>query len=108
MNLKDNDRAVSCAEKKGDLIVSISGEKKSFKLLAFNSSEIPNMQKGRGVTLQKFKSGKTLNAFCADSNEGIINERSKKVLLSAKDLKIWLGKRAQAGRIEPKNLHSKI
>jgi len=108
MNLKDNDRAVSCAEKKGDLIVSISGEKKSFKLLAFNSSEIPNMQKGRGVTLQKFKSGKTLNAFCADSNEGIINERSKKVLLSAKDLKKWLGKRAQAGRIVPKNLHSKI
>ena len=83
-------------------------KKNSFKLLAFNSSEIPNMQKGRGVTLQKFKSGKTLNAFCADSNEGIINERAKKVLLSAKDLKKWLGKRAQAGRIEPKNLHSKI
>ena len=77
-------------------------------LVLIVSSEIPNMQKGRGVTLQKFKSGKTLNAFCADSNEGIINEKTKKVLLSAKDLKKWLGKRAQAGRIEPKNLHSKI
>tara|TARA_B110000003_G_scaffold196981_1_gene195634 strand:- start:1189 stop:3414 length:2226 start_codon:yes stop_codon:yes gene_type:complete len=107
MNLKDNDRAVSCYEKKGDLIGVFSGEKKSIKLLILDHSDIPHMQKGRGVILQKFKNGKTLFSICLDSNEDILDKKNK-VLLSTKEMKKWLGKRAQAGKIEPKNLHLKI
>ena len=50
---------ISCSNKEGDSIAVISGEKKSVKLLVFKHADIPFMQKGRGVTLQKFKSGKT-------------------------------------------------
>ena len=107
MNLKDNDRAVSCYEKKGDLIGVFSGEKKSIKLLILDHSDIPHLQKGRGVILQKFKNGKTLFSICLDSNEDILDKKNK-VLLSTKEMKKWLGKRAQAGKIEPKNLHLKI
>ena len=107
MNLKDNDRAVSCYEKKGDLIGVFSGEKKSIKLLIIDNLDIPHMQKGRGVILQKFKNGKTLFSICLDSNEDIL-DKNNKVLLSTKEMKKWLGKRAQAGKIEPKNLHLKI
>ena len=78
------------------------------KLLIFDHSEIPLMQKGRGVTLQKFKSGKTLSGICFNSKEGILNENNGKTLLAANEIKKWLGKRAQAGKIEPKSLHSKI
>ena len=108
MNLKGNDKAISCFQKKGDLIAVFSGEKKAVKLLIFDHSEIPLMQKGRGVTLQKFKSGKTLSGICFDSKEGILNENNGKTLLAANEIKKWLGKRAQAGKIEPKSLHSKI
>jgi hypothetical protein len=66
------------------------------------------MQKGRGVSLQKFKSGKTYSSFCLDSSEGLKVNSSSKVLISPKELKKWFGKRAQAGKIEPKNLHTKI
>jgi hypothetical protein len=65
------------------------------------------MQKGRGVILQKFKNGKTLFSICLDSKEDIL-DKNNKVLLSTKEMKKWLGKRAQAGKIEPKNLHLKI
>jgi len=108
MNLKPNDRAVSCSNKEGDSIAVISGEKKSVKLLVFKHADIPFMQKGRGVTLQKFKSGKTYSAFCLDSNEGLKVNSSSKILINPKELKKWFGKRAQAGKIEPKNLHTKI
>ncbi len=108
MNLKPNDRAVSCSNKEGDSIAVISGEKKSVKLLVFKHADIPFMQKGRGVTLQKFKSGKTYSAVCLDSNEGLKVSSSSKILINPKELKKWFGKRAQAGKIEPKNLHIKI
>ena len=107
MNLKDNDRAVSCSEKHGNSIAIFSGEKKSIKLLIIDHSDIPQMQKGRGVTLQKFKNGKTFKSICLNLDEGII-DKSNKTLLKSKELKKWLGKRAQAGKIEPKNLHLKI
>ena len=77
MNLKDNDRAVSCYEKKGDLIGVFSGEKKSIKLLIIDNLDIPQMQKGRGVILQKFKNGKTLFSICLDSNEDILDKNNK-------------------------------
>ena len=66
------------------------------------------MQKGRGVTLQKFKVGKTFCGKCLDSKEGILGNANNKIHLPPKDLKKWIGKRAQAGKIEPKSLHSKI
>ena len=108
MNLKPNDRAVSCSNKIGDSIAVISGEKKSVKLLVFKHSDIPFMQKGRGITLQKFKSGKTYSAFCIDTNEGLKFDNSSKILLNPKELKKWFGKRAQAGKVEPKSLHTKL
>ena len=42
------------------------------------------------------------------SNKGLKFDNSSKILLNPKELKKWFGKRAQAGKIEPKNLHTKI
>ena len=83
-------------------------EKKSIKLLVFKNDEIPNMQKGRGVTLQKYKSGKTLFALCFNSSEGLATLDKGKTILKESEIKKWFGKRAQAGKIEPKNLHLKF
>ena len=65
MNLKQGDKSISCCKVIGDYIGVISGDKKSLKFLTYDLSEIPQMQKGRGITLQKIKIGKS---FYCNSN----------------------------------------
>ena len=78
MNLKQDDRSISCSKLSGNFIGVISGDKKSLKFLAYELSEIPQMQKGRGITLQKFKSGKTYYAFTFDQKIGVVFDKSNK------------------------------
>ena len=108
MNLKQGDRSISCSKLSGNFIGVISGDKKSLKFLAYELSEIPQMQKGRGITLQKFKSGKTYYAFTFDQKIGVVFDKSNKKTIPFSDLKPWIGKRAQAGKIQPKNLLNRI
>ena len=108
MNLKANNKAICCSRKYGDSIAAFSGEKKSLKLLIFKHKEIPVLAKGTGVILQKFKSGKTFITTCLDSKIGLINQLSGKVILNNKDLLNWIGKRAQSGKIQPRNILSKL
>ena len=108
MNLKQDDRSISCSKLSGNFIGVISGDKKSLKFLAYELSEIPQMQKGRGITLQKFKSGKTYHAFTFDQKIGVVFDKSNKKTIPFSDLKPWIGKRAQAGKIQPKNLLNRI
>ena len=108
MNLKQDDRSISCSKLSGNFIGVISGDKKSLKFLAYELSEIPQMQKGRGITLQKFKSGKTYHAFTFDKKIGVVFDKSNKKTIPFSDLKPWIGKRAQSGKIQPKNLLNRI
>ena len=108
MNLISNNKAICCSEKQGDSIAVFSGEKKSLKLLVFKHKEIPTLTKGTGVILQKFKSGKMVNATCLDSKIGLINKLNGKVFLNNKELPNWQGKRAQSGKIQPRNILSKL
>tara|TARA_B100001142_G_scaffold54427_2_gene52793 strand:+ start:3620 stop:5833 length:2214 start_codon:yes stop_codon:yes gene_type:complete len=108
MNLKQGDKSISCNSASGNFIGVISGDKKSLKFLTYKLSEIPQMQKGRGITLQKFKVGKTCYAFTYEKNKGITFNSSNRKPIPFNDLKPWLGKRAQAGKIQPKNLLNRL
>ena len=108
MNLKQGDKSISCNSASGNFIGVISGDKKSLKFLTYKLSEIPQMQKGRGITLQKFKVGKTCYAFTYEKNRGITFNSSNRKPIPFNDLKPWLGKRAQAGKIQPKNLLNRL
>ena len=108
MNLKQGDKSISCNSASGNFIGVISGDKKSLKFLTYKLSEIPQMQKGRGITLQKFKVGKTCYAFTYEKNRGITFNNSNRKPIPFNDLKPWLGKRAQAGKIQPKNLLNRL
>ena len=108
MNLKQGDKSISCNSASGNFIGVISGDKKSLKFLTYKLSEIPQMQKGRGITLQKFKVGKTFYAFTYEKNKGITFNSSNRKPIPFNDLKPWLGKRAQAGKIQPKNLLNRL
>ncbi len=79
--------------------IAVIGE--NHKLLIFNLSEMPIQNKGKGVILQKAKQGNLTDAITFVFSEGIIcnRENSKKIF---KDLELWLGKRAQSGRLAPR------
>ena len=108
MNLKQGDKSISCCKVIGDYIGVISGDKKSLKFLTYDLSEIPQMQKGRGITLQKIKIGKTFYAFTYKKEDGIIFMNKNKKTIPFNDIKPWVGKRAQAGKIQPKNLLNRL
>ena len=79
--------------------IAIIGE--NHKLLIFKLSEMPLQSKGKGVILQKSKQGNLTDAITFIFSEGItcIRGNSKKIF---KDLELWLGKRAQSGRLAPR------
>ena len=82
-----------------DDYIAIIGE--NHKLLIFSLSELPLQTKGKGVILQKVKQGELSDAKTFKYDEGLtyLSGNSRKVF---KDLKLWLGKRAQSGRLAPR------
>jgi topoisomerase-4 subunit A len=72
------------------------------KLLIFKLAEVPEMARGKGVRLQKFKDGGLGDAQCFKLKEGLSWMDSSGRSFSVTDLAEWIGERAQAGRLPPK------
>ena len=70
------------------------------RLIIFALSELPEMTRGRGVTLQKYKEGGLADAKVFTLAEGL-SWRSGERTRTETDLGPWLGKRAQVGRLPP-------
>lgn len=73
---------------------------KNRKLLVFALEEMPEMGRGRGVILQKYKDGGVSDLKTFAKAEGLswrIGERMR----TETELTPWIGKRAQAGRMPP-------
>jgi topoisomerase-4 subunit A len=79
-------------------MIAIVGENR--KLLIFPLSELPEMNRGRGVTLQKYKDGGLSDARAYAKREGLTWRLGEKTRTET-DLKLWIGQRAQAGRLPP-------
>ena len=72
------------------------------KLVIFKLSELPEMARGKGVRLQKFKDGGLSDVQCFKLSAGLSWRDSAGRVQSAGDLGEWIGERAQAGRMPPK------
>ena len=72
------------------------------KLLIFKRADLPEMARGKGVRLQKFKDGGLADAKAFKLKEGLSWIDSSGRNWNVTDLKEWLGERAQAGRLPPK------
>ncbi|MBI4031685.1 MAG: DNA topoisomerase IV subunit A [Proteobacteria bacterium] len=70
------------------------------KMLVFPLSEIPVMAKGKGVILQKYKDGRMADAKAFNMKAGL-TYMMRGAETPVKDIKPWIGTRAQAGRIPP-------
>ena len=72
------------------------------KMIIFPFDEVPEMSKGRGVKLQSYAKGGLADIIAFNLAEGLtvlVGDRRR--TFEAKQLKEWIGKRAQAGRLPP-------
>ena len=79
--------------------VAVVGENR--KLIVFPLSELSIMARGRGVLLQRYKDGDLSDAVVFKRSGGL-SWRSGDRTRTESDLALWIGKRAQAGRLAPK------
>ncbi|MBA1157247.1 DNA topoisomerase IV subunit A [Microvirga mediterraneensis] len=101
LNLDAPARMVVCTEAEGDH-VAIIGENR--KLLVFPVKQVPEMTRGKGVRLQRYKDGGVSDAKVFTLKEGLTwKDTSGRTWTVAKeDLRDWMGDRTEAGRLPPK------
>ncbi|MFP6713121.1 MAG: DNA topoisomerase IV subunit A [Rhodospirillales bacterium] len=98
LNVKGEDEAVAICVVEGDS-VAVIGENR--KLLLFPLDEVPEMTRGRGVILQRYKDGGLADVKTFTKADGLSWKTGDKTRTET-DLLAWDGKRAQAGRLPPK------
>jgi topoisomerase-4 subunit A len=96
MNVKPGIEAHVARGLEGDSVAVVGDNR---KLLIFPLSEVPEMARGQGVYLQKYKDGGLTDATSFAWSEGLKDENGR--LFTRSELKEWRGARAQAGRIVP-------
>jgi topoisomerase-4 subunit A len=89
-----------CIEADGDMVATL-GENR--KLLIFPLAEVPEMNRGKGVRLQKYQQGGIADARVFKKEEGLTWQDSsgRSFTRDMKELRDWIGTRAQAGRLPP-------
>jgi topoisomerase-4 subunit A len=95
----DMARALSVIE--GELVATI-GENR--KLVIFPLDQVPEMARGRGVRLQRYKDGGLSDLKTFKSADGLswTDTAGRAFTLTLKELADWRGNRADAGRLAPK------
>ena len=101
LNVKAPDRAVAIALVEGDLVAAI-GENR--KMIVFPINQVPEMTRGAGVRLQRYKDGALSDIMTFESKGDGMNwfdSAGRAQLTSLKDLAEWRGNRGDAGRVRP-------
>ncbi|KNY34725.1 DNA topoisomerase IV subunit A [Agrobacterium sp. SUL3] len=101
MNVSMPDEAKLAVPVTGDH-VAVVGENR--KLLAFPLSQVPEMSRGKGVRLQRYKDGGVIDVKCFAVAEGLSWSDTAGRLFNkvGDELREWLADRATAGRTVPK------
>jgi topoisomerase IV subunit A len=101
LNLKAPDKACAMTTVDGELAAAI-GENRKMVIFALN--QVPEMGRGRGVRLQRYreKGLSDVTTFKADDGLSWIDTAGRSFTLPMKELKDWRGNRSDAGRIAPK------
>ncbi|MGA7010754.1 MAG: DNA topoisomerase IV subunit A [Pseudolabrys sp.] len=101
LNLKGPDKAGAMTTVDGELVATIGGNR---KMVIFPLNQVPEMGRGRGVRLQRYKEKglSDVTTFTAEVGLTWNDAAGRSFTLSMKELKDWRGNRADAGRIAPK------
>lgn len=101
LNVSEPDEAKICVPVDGDH-VAIVGENR--KMLVFQLNELYEMTRGKGNIMQRYKDGGVSDVQVFEKADGLswIDPAGRTFTLSFTELRDWIGKRAQAGRMVPK------
>jgi len=99
VSMPDEARAVCVVE--GEMVAAI-GENR--KMLVFSLDQVPEMARGRGVRLQRYKDGGLSDVKTFKAADGLTwtDAAGRLFTLAMRELADWHGNRADAGRIAPK------
>jgi topoisomerase-4 subunit A len=97
LNLRAGEEAVICTPAEGDHVAVIGDNK---KLLIFPLDQVPELARGAGVMLQRYKDGGLKDAKVFSIGDGLTWKLGEKTRTETA-LRDWLGERAQAGRLPP-------
>ena len=99
LNVKGEVRALVCSPVHGDHVACV-GENR--KVLVFPIEELPEMGRGKGVRLQKYKDGGLSDATTFVRVEGLSWLDPAGRTRTETELDEWAGKRASARRMAPR------
>jgi topoisomerase-4 subunit A len=99
LNVRDASRALVCKPVSGDHVACVGQNR---KVLVFALDELPEMGRGKGVRLQKYKDGGLSDAITFTLAEGLSWRDPAGRTRTESELSEWTGKRASAGRMAPR------
>jgi topoisomerase IV subunit A len=99
LTVRDGMRTAVCTPVTGDSIAVVGDNR---KMLVFALSELPEMAKGKGVRLQKYKDGGLSDAITFSKAEGLSWKDPAGRTRTETDLLEWTGARAGAGKMAPR------
>jgi topoisomerase-4 subunit A len=99
LNVRAPARALVCRRVSGDA-VAVVGENR--KVLVFGLDELPEMGRGKGVRLQKYKDGGLSDIRTFTRAEGLSWRDPAGRTRTESNLEEWTGKRASSGRMAPR------
>jgi topoisomerase-4 subunit A len=99
MTLARGVKCALCRQVQGDTL-AVVGENR--KLLVFPLTDLPEMSRGKGVRLQKYKDGGLSDATTFAMSQGLSWKDPAGRTRTETDLTEWQGARASAGRMAPR------
>ncbi|MEL6610381.1 MAG: DNA gyrase C-terminal beta-propeller domain-containing protein, partial [Pseudomonadota bacterium] len=101
LNVRAPATALVCSPLTGDSVACV-GENR--KVLVFPLEELPEMARGKGVRLQKYKDGGLSDAITFTLAEGLSwrDPAGRTRTVEQPELDEWIGKRAGTGRMAPR------
>jgi topoisomerase-4 subunit A len=100
LNLKGADKAAALTTVDGELVAAIGANR---KMVIFPLDQVPEMTRGRGVRLQRYKEKGLSDVKTFKGGDGLtwIDTAGRSFTLTLKELASWRGNRSDAGKIRP-------
>ena len=98
INVKGNNKAKICRKITGDTIAIVGNNR---KLITYSIEEVPELNKGKGVILQRYKDGTLSDIITFKKEDGISWKMNGGRQRTEKELLTWEGKRGGAGKMVP-------
>jgi len=103
LNVKAPARAVVCAPVRGDSVAAVGDNR---KLIVFGLDELPELTRGKGVRLQKYKDGGLSDATTFARAEGLTwrDPAGRTRTVAGPELEEYVARRAGSGKMAPRGL----